>query len=81
MGKKIVSFYDYMMIYPHKIPGRLALAAEMRRLSRRHKEVKEIDCIVDMMAMVHLLKDQTAADAVSGNLWCEYCAASGHAMS
>ena len=80
MGKTIITFYDYMMHYPHQIPDRLALAAELRRLAPYHEEIKEIDSLMDLMTAGRLLSPGKASDAASGSLWCEYCAASGHPM-
>ena len=81
MGKTIINFFDYMMNYPHQFPDRLALAAEMKQLARNHEEVKEIDCLMDLMTFSRLLEDPRAVEAASGSLWFEYCAASGHEMS
>ena len=83
MGKseKKMSFYDYMMHFYLKDPDRYALAYNMRKLSHRHKEFKEIDSLTDLMIAAQLLTDPDAKAAVSGDLWCEYCAVSGHEMS
>ena len=80
MGKKIITFYEYMMHYPHQIPDRLALAAAMSRLAPHHEEIKKIDSLMDLMAAGRLLAPGKEADAVSGSLWYEYCAVSGHPM-
>lgn len=74
MGKGI-SFYDYMRKYPHEDPDRVALAADLARLAPLHKEIKKIDSLVALMKLPRLLKDQNAKKAVTGDLWCEYCAA------
>lgn len=81
MGKTIITFYDYMMHYPHQLPDRLALAAEMEQLARNHREVMEIDSLMDLMNVSRLLQGERSTEAASGSLWCEYCAASGHEMS
>lgn len=80
MGRNIKSFYSYMMQYPHKIPDRLALAKELRRLSKDHPEVKAIDSMTDLFLMSSLLKDHKAHEAVSGGLWVEYCMACGRPL-
>lgn len=81
MGNRIISFYQYMMDYPHSFPDRLALAAEMQRLASDYPEIERIDSMMDLFNISRLLKDGQALEAVSGNLWCEYCAASGHEVS
>ena len=80
MGKRFMSFYKFMLRYPHQLPDRIALAAELKRLAPDHKEVKEIDSMMDMMLIARILKDEQAINAVSGSLWCEYCAACGRPL-
>ena len=80
MGKRIITFYEYMMDYPHQIPARLALAHELGKLARHHEEVKKIDSLMDLMMVSRLIESGPAHDAASGSLWCEYCAVSGHPM-
>lgn len=72
---QFMSFYDYMMNYPHRLPDRLALAAELRNLAKYHHEVKEIDSMMDLFMVSRLLKGDAAIEAASGGLWCEYCTA------
>lgn len=81
MGKRIISFYDYMMRFYLKDPDRYALAYEMRRLATRHPQIKKIDSLSDLMiAAETTLKDPDAKKAATGDLWCEYCAVTGHPM-
>lgn len=80
MGKEIISFYDFMVSYPHQLPERIALAAELQRLVPAHNEVKEIDSMVDLMLVSELIQNSKAFKAISGGLWCEYCAVSGHPL-
>lgn len=79
MGKKgPISFYQFMIHYPHDDPDRLALAANMRELAPKHKELKEIDSLVDLMVASRMLTSNKAKRAVTGSLWCEYCTMTGH---
>lgn len=78
MNKKIMSFYDFMMHFYLKDPDRYALAYNMRKLVLQHKELKEIDSLADLMMAIPILTDPDAKAAVTGALWCEYCAISGH---
>lgn len=77
-GKGIMTFYEYMMHFYLKDPDRYALAYNMRKLAPRHKELKEIDSLSDMMMATSILTDPDAREAVTGSLWCEYCAVTGH---
>jgi hypothetical protein len=79
--KKIMSFYDFMMHFYLKDPDRYALAYNMKKLAPRHKELKEIDSLSDLMIASQCLTDPDARAAVTGSLWCEYCAVSGHEMT
>ena len=79
--KKMMSFYDYMMHFYLKDPDRYALAYNMKKLAPRHKELKEIDSLSDLMIASQCLTDPDARAAVTGSLWCEYCAVSGHEMT
>lgn len=76
--KKIMSFYDFMMHFYLKDPDRYALAYNMRKLAPRHQELKQIDSLSDLMISASILTDPDAKAAVTGSLWCEYCAISGH---
>lgn len=78
LGKKIMTFYDFMMRFYLKDPDRYALAYNMRLLAPRHKELKQIDSLSDLMMSAGILTDPDAKAAVTGSLWCEYCAISGH---
>jgi len=80
MGKRIITFYQYMMHYPHKSPARLELAAELCRLAKLPQfkdQITKIDSLSDMMSASMLVEDPMAADEASGSLWCEYCTAAG----
>ena len=74
----VLSFFDYMQQYPHIIPGRTALATELKRLAVFHDEIEEINSLIDLMTVAHkFIKDGKALAAITGSLWCEYCAVSG----
>lgn len=75
--KKVMSFYDFMMHFYLKEPDRYALAYDMKRLSRRHPELKEINSLTDLMAAADLFDDREVKAAASGDLWAEYCARCG----
>ncbi len=79
--KRIMSFYDFMMEFYLIDPDRYALANNMRRLSKRHPELKQINSLADLMIATSILTDPDAKAAVTGNLWCEYCAKTGHPVS
>lgn len=79
--KRIVSFYQYMMHYPYKDPGRRALAANIKELAPQHPELKEIDSLADLMIYTAVLTDYEAREAVTGGLWCEYCTVTGHPLT
>ena len=79
--KKVMSFYDFMMGYYLRDPGRYALAYNLKALAPRHQELKEIDSLSDLMMAASILTDPDAREAVTGSLWCEYCAISGHPMT
>lgn len=79
--KKIMSFYDFMMRFYLKDPDRYALAYNMQQLAPLHKELKKIDSLSDLMIAANCLTDPDAKQAVTGNLWCEYCARTGHPVS
>lgn len=79
-GKKIMSFYDYMIKFYLKDPDRYALAYALRRLAPGHKEVKQIDSMTDLMIVADMISDPDARAAATGSLWCEYCCISGHPM-
>ena len=81
MAKKIMSFYEFMMKYDHEDPNRRCLADNMRKLAGRHKKLKQIDSLTDLMIAINTLTDPVAKAAVTGSLWCEYCAISGHPMT
>jgi len=70
-----MSFYEYMMHYPHDIPERLALAENMKKMAPRHKELREIDSMMDLFLAERYLTDDEAAKGITGSLWCEYCIA------
>ena len=76
--KRAMSFYDFMMHFYLKDPERYALAYNMRQLAPQHKELKQIDSLTDLMISASILTDPDAKAAVTGSLWCEYCAISGH---
>ena len=80
-GKRIMSFYDFMQHFYLKDPDRYALAYNMKQLAPRHKELKEIDSLSDLMICSSILTDPDAKAAVTGSLWCEYCAVSGHPIT
>ena len=77
-AKKIMSFYDFMMHFYLKDPDRYALAYNMKKLAPRHPQLKGIDSLADLMLSASILTDPDARKAVTGSLWCEYCAVSGH---
>ena len=82
MGKKgIMSFYDYMMHFYLKDPDKYALAFELKRLAPRHKELKQIDSLTDLMIAADVLTDPDAKAAVTGSLWCEYCVKTGRPIT
>lgn len=81
MGEKQITFFDYMMRYPHKLPDRLRLAAEFRRLSRFAPEIKKIDSLSDLMIAAQMIDDPMIAETASGPLWCEYCIFSGRSIT
>lgn len=78
--KRIMSFYDFMMAFYLKAPDRYALADNMRRLSKRHPELKQINSLADLMMATSILTDPDAKAAVTGSLWCEYCTRTGRPM-
>jgi hypothetical protein len=81
-SKKIPSFYDWMMHFYLKDPDRYALAYNMKALSTKHHELKQIDSLTDLMiAAETVLTDPDAIKAATGGLWCEYCAMTGHEMT
>lgn len=80
MSKKQMSFYDFMQKYYLVDEDRHALAANMKKLSRKHPELKQIDSLSDLMILSSLLTDPDARAAVSGDLWCEYCFRTGRPM-
>lgn len=75
-----ITFFEFMQHYPHTDPDRLALAANMQQLAPKHKDLEEIDSLVDLMIASKILTDNKAKRAVTGALWCEYCTISGHPM-
>ena len=81
MAKKTMSFYDFMMRHYLVDEDRYALAANMKKLSRKHPELKQIDSLSDLMIMASVLDDPDARAAVSGDLWCEYCFRTGRPMT
>ena len=82
MGKKkIMTFYEYMMHFYLRDPDRYALAYNMHILAPKHDELKRIDSLTDLMLASSLLTDKDAKNAVTGSLWCEYCAVTGHPMT
>ena len=75
-----MTFYQYMMHYPHKFPARLALAAELGRLAKVPQlkdQITKISSLSDLMSASLLIEDSLLAVEASGSLWCEYCAAVG----
>ena len=78
--KRIITFYDFMMKFYHKDPDRYALADNMRRLSKRHPELKQINSLAELMMATSILTDPDAKAAVTGSLWCEYCTITGRSM-
>lgn len=79
--KKIKSFYEYMVHYPFKDNCRLALAAELKKLSPHFPQLKEINSMTDLMLAASLLSDPKAIEAASGDLWSEFCAIAGRPVS
>ena len=79
--KQIMSFYDFMMHFYLVDEDRYALAANMKKLSRKHPELKDIDSLSDLMLSASILTDPDAREAVSGDLWCEYCARTGRPIT
>jgi len=79
--KKIKSFYDFVISYPHKDSGRRALAAELKKLSGKCPQLKEINSLTDLMLAASLLSDPQAIEAASGDLWSEFCAIAGRPVS
>lgn len=81
MGKeKYMSFYEYMTHYPFKEPDRRVLAAEIRRVGKQSKMIRDIDSFVDLMSCTYLLTDLQAIEAITASLWYEYCAFVGRPM-
>lgn len=75
----VITFFDYMQQYPHTIPGRIALASELKRVAEYHDELKEINSLADMMTTIpQFIRGGRALASVTGSLWAEYCAVSGH---
>lgn len=84
MGKErkgSLTFYEYMQHFYKKDCGRCALAHELYRLAPRHKELREIDSLCDLMIAARVLKDPDARDAATGSLWCEYCTVAGRPVA
>jgi len=79
--KKIMSFYDFMMAFYLKDPDRYALAYNMQQLAPRHQELKHINSLSDLMLFTECITDPDARQAVTGDLWCEYCVKTGHPLS
>ena len=77
----LMTFYRFMQEYPHTDPDRVALAAHMKQLAKRHTEVKKIDSLVDLKIVASYMTNPAALRAVEGGtLWCEYCAACNHPL-
>lgn len=76
---KVTSFYDFMM-HTYLIDlDRYTLALNMRQLSKKHPELKQINSMSDLMiAAGEILTNPEARAAATGDLWCEYCARTGH---
>ena len=79
--KKIMSFFDFMMVHYLKDPDRYSLAFELKRLAPRHPELKQIDSLADLMIATNVLTDPDAKAAVTGGLWCEYCTRVGRPLT
>lgn len=80
-AQEIMSFYDWLMHFYLKDSDRYALAYDMNKLASRHKELKRIDSLSDFMTITGCLTDPDAKNAVTPELWCEYCAMTGHKMA
>ena len=78
MEKPTLTFYEFMQQYPHEQPYRQQLARHLKQLAKRHTEVKRIDSFMDLMMVSTYMLDRDAFRAVSGDLWCTYCAACNH---
>lgn len=70
-----MNFYQWLQKFPHKDPGRIALARHLKDLGKRHTEVKKIKTFYDLMTVATYVTDGEAFKAISGVLWCEYCTA------
>ena len=70
-----MTFWQYMMRFPHEDPVRLKLAADMKKNAPKHRELKTIDSRTDLMTARQYLTDPEAMEACDGDLWCEYLAA------
>ena len=78
---KIPSFYDWLMHFYLKDPDRYALAYNMKKLASRHPDFRKIDSLTDFMIASGSLTDPDARNAATPDLWCEYCAMTGHEMT
>ena len=80
MGKKIITFYEYMMHYPHKRPARQELAAAMKKAAQHNPGIKRIDSMVDMYIAFADLGEVAESDKATGGLWYEYCTITGRPL-
>ncbi len=77
MEEPTMSFYEWMLNYPHEDTSREVLAENLQRLAQTDPRVEDIDSFFDLMTIADSL-DSTAFLAVTDSLWCEYCAACNH---
>lgn len=75
-----MTFYQWVQQYPHEDAGRIALARHMKDLAKRHHEVKKISSYYDLVTVASYMTDRLAFKAVSEELWCEYCTATGRPL-
>lgn len=77
--KQILSFFEFMQLYPHTDPARKALAAALAVAVKYHAdEIYGIDSLVNMMALIpKYVKCYEALPAIKPTLWCEYCTIAG----
>ena len=74
-----MSFYEYMMAYPHKTPERKAFAKELKWMAQNDERYKHIDSLSDYMIVT--LDDPFLCEALSPHLWFEYCTICGHPLT
>ncbi len=80
MGEPIMSFYEWMLEYPHEDTSREMLAEELQRLAQEDPRIEEIDSFFDLITISDSLNDPGSLQAVTDDLWCEYCAACNHPL-